>query len=109
MEDQEEWKIWPPYEIFYIESLLTKTKTIIADYEHLDRVTKDQGLFEQNPLILIDLAENIVNQAAAISRYLFPSRQNGPKNKIHKLRGEKLRESLEVNDDNILTNRNVRT
>tara|TARA_R110002033_G_C3844025_1_gene235069 strand:- start:626 stop:796 length:171 start_codon:yes stop_codon:yes gene_type:complete len=29
MKEQEEWKIWPPYEIFYIESLLTKTKTAV--------------------------------------------------------------------------------
>ena len=29
MKGQEEWKIWPPHEIFYIESLLTKTKTAV--------------------------------------------------------------------------------
>lgn len=32
----EDWKIWPPYEIFYIESLLTLARTAISDYEYLD-------------------------------------------------------------------------
>lgn len=108
MENQEEWKIWPAYEVFYIESLLTKTKTAIAEYELLDRVITDQKLFEKNPLILIDLAENIINNGAAISRYLFPSRDKGTKNKIHKLRGEKLRESLQINEGNPLEHRFVR-
>lgn len=108
MEKQEEWKIWPPYEIFYIESLLTKTKTAISGYELLDKIITDQKLFEQNPYRLIDLAENIINQAAAISRYLFPSRNEGAKNETHKLRGEKLRESLQVAHDNVLEHRFVR-
>lgn len=99
LEEQEKWKIWPPYEIFYIESLLTKTKTAIADYEHLDKVITTPELFEENPNILIDLAENIINQGAGISRYLFPARYKGSRNKIHKLRGEKLRESLQIGQD----------
>ncbi len=108
MENQEEWKIWPPYEVFYIESILTKTKTAIADYELLDKVITDQELFEKNPNILIDLAENIISNGAGISRYLFPSRYKGTKNKIHKLRGEKLRESLQIDHGNALEHRHVR-
>lgn len=108
MEELNDWKIWPPYEIFYIESLLTKTKTAIADYEILDKVITDQKLFEQNPNILIDLAENIINQGAAISRFLFPSRYKGTTNNIHKLRGEKLRDSLQIGENNALEHRFVR-
>jgi hypothetical protein len=108
MENQEEFKIWPPYEIFYIESILTKTRTAIADYELLDKVINNQILFEKNPNILIDLAENIINQGAAISRYLFPSRYKGNKNKIHKLRSEKLRESLNIKEGNVLEHRSIR-
>jgi len=99
------WKIWPPYEIFYIESLLTLTNTATSDYEYLDKVITNQELFDQNPYILIDLAENIINQAATISRYLWPTKQ---KPKIHRLRGEKLREKLLIYDDNILKSRSVR-
>jgi hypothetical protein len=108
MLDQKDWKIWPPYEIFYIESLLTKTRAAIAGYELLDKVITDQKLFNENPSILIDLAENIINQAAAISRYLFPSHSEGAKNLVHKLRGEKLRESLLVEQENVLEHRWVR-
>ena len=98
------WKIWPPYEIFYIESLLTLTGTAISDYEHLDTVITSQELFDENPYILIDLAENIINQAATISRYFWPTKPA----KIYRLRGEKLREKLLINDDNILKSRSVR-
>lgn len=100
----EDWKIWYPYEIFYIESLLTLTKRIIGDYELLVRVIKDQELFEQNPFQLIDLAESIINLSASISRYLNPTKQD----LVHKLRGEKLREYLIVVPDNILLSRTVR-
>ncbi len=101
----DDWKIWPPYEIFYIESLLTLTRTATSDYEYLDKVITNQKLFDQNPYILIDLAENIINQAATISRYLWPTKQ---KPKMHRLRGEKLREKLLIDDDNILKSRSVR-
>jgi len=101
----DDWKIWPPYEIFYIESLLTLTGTATSDYEYLDKVITNREIFDQNPYILIDLAENIINQAATISRYLWPTKQ---KLKIHRLRGEKLRDKLLINDDNILKSRTVR-
>jgi hypothetical protein len=99
------WKIWPPYEIFYIESLLTLTGTAIAQYESLDEIVTNQELFNQNPFLLIDLAENIINQAASISRYFWPAKKQPP---IHQLRGEKLREKLLVADDNVLHSRAVR-
>ena len=105
---QENWKIWPPYEIFYIESLLTKTSTAISYYERLDEIITDQELFDQYSLSLIDLAENIINQAAAISKYLFPIRVKGTKNLPHKLRGEKLKEALQIETNNPLEDRWVR-
>jgi hypothetical protein len=101
----DDWKIWPPYEVFYIESLLTLTKTAISEYEYLDKVITSQDLFNQNPDILIDLVENIINQAATISRYFWPTKQQ---TKIHRLRGEKLREALLINEHNILKSRSVR-
>ena len=84
---------------------MTLTGTAISDYEYLDKVITNQELFDQNPYILIDLAENIINQAATISRYFWPTKQTP---KIHRLRGEKLRENLLINDDNILKSRGVR-
>jgi hypothetical protein len=100
-----DWKIWPPYEVFYIESLLTLTGTATSYYEYLDKVITNQKLFDQNPYILIDIAENIINQAATISRYLWRTKE---KPKVHRLRGEKLREKLLINKDNILKSRTIR-
>lgn len=100
----EDWKIWPPYEVFYIESLLTLTRTAISHYERLDAIITNQQLYDENPNLLLDLAENIINQAAAISRYLWPVR----KHRVHELRGEKLREALKITPDNILFSRDVR-
>lgn len=100
----EDWKIWPPYEVFYIESLLTLTRTAISHYENLDAIITNQQLFDEDPNLLIDLAENIINQAAAVSRYLWPVR----KHRVHELRGEKLREALKIKPDNILFSRDVR-
>ncbi len=100
----QEWKIWPPYEILYIESLFTLTKRITEDYEYLDSIITDQELLQTNSHELIDISENIINGCAAVSRYLNPTKQNS----IHKLRGEKLRKYLSINDDNILLSREVR-
>lgn len=59
---------------------------------------------------LIDLAENIVNQAGIISRYFFPSRdrKNPDKNRFHELRSEKLRELFLDNRNSIIADRKFR-
>jgi hypothetical protein len=108
MMEENEYGIWPPYEILYIESLLSKTKIAITDYETLDEIISDQKKFDIDSLKLIDLAENIINQGAAISRYLFPSRNRGTNGRKHKLRGEKLRKSLKIVENNPLEHRFVR-
>jgi hypothetical protein len=100
----EEWKIWPPYEVFYIESMLTITRTTISEYEYIDKIITDRVSYEGDKLILIDLAHNIINQAAALSRYFWPS----SKHRVCILRAEKLREKLNIEMDNVLQNRDVR-
>jgi len=57
-----DWKIWYPYEIFYIESLLSLTRRITDDYERLDQIITSQELLKQNAFELIDLVENIINK-----------------------------------------------
>lgn len=104
MPNQEEWKIWPPYEALYIESLLTITKTAIDQYEILDQIITDQEFFDKNPMALLDLSQNIVNQAAILSRYFWPVK----KGRIHQLRGEKLRNAFSLDDTNPLKNREFR-
>lgn len=103
-ESIKDWKIWYPYETFYIESLLTLTNRIINDYEYLNEIIKNRELLESSPLMLIDLAENIINLSASISRYLSPVK----KDLIHTLRGEKLRVHLLIEPESILLSRDVR-
>jgi hypothetical protein len=100
----EEWKIWYPYEVFYIESILTITRTAISEYEYLNMIITDQALFDKNRFILIDLSQNIINQAASLSRYFWPS----SKHRVCQLRGEKLREKLNIETNNILEDRSMR-
>jgi hypothetical protein len=110
IEGYEDWKIYPVYQKFYFESLKSATDSAIISWERINLIVTNQDLYDDENLKLIDLAENIVNQSGIISRYFFPipDRRNEEKNRIHKLRGEKLRELYSVNEDNILTNRKFR-
>ena len=99
-----DWKICYTYEIYYIESLLSLTNRISSDYEMIDFIITDEERFKKQNLMLIDLAENIINLSAVISRYLKPTKTE----LIHKLRGEKLRLHLIIENDNVLLSRKVR-
>lgn len=98
-------KIWYPHEAFYIESMLTITRTAMIEQEMLKTIVRELKNGEtKNQVLLIDLAQNIVNHAAAISRYLWPSN-----NKItHKRRGQRLREAFEIQESNPIKNKDVR-
>lgn len=101
-------KIYPMYEVFYIECIKTASLNAIESWEKLNEIVSDENLFESNGIETIDLSENIVNQAGIISKYFFPPRVEGLKNTIHRLRGEKLRESYMIADDNILKDKDFR-
>lgn len=108
IDGQEQWKIWYPYEVFYIECIKVAALNAIESWEELNKIVSDEHLLETNSIDTVDLAENIVNQAGIISKYFFPPRSNGQKNLIHKLRGEKLRDAFKIDDTNILKDRTFR-
>src|SRR5690606_24490626 len=109
IEEYEDWKIYPIYKVFYYECLKTATYSAINSWEQINRIVENLNPNEVN-LDLIDLAENIVIQAGIISRYFFPTKEkyNSDKNRIHQLRGEKLRELFLINENNVLANRKFR-
>lgn len=109
IEGYEDWKIYPVYRIFYYECLKTATDSAIKSWEQINKIIENFNSDEEN-LDLIDLAENIVNQAGIISRYFFPTKDkyNPEKNRIHQLRGERLRELFSISEDNVLANRKFR-
>lgn len=110
IEGYEDWKIYPVYRIFYFECLNIATASAIASWEDINQIVTNQVAYDEHHLMLIDLAENIVNQAGIISRYFFPTKdnRNPVKNKIHQLRGEKLRSLFSIDQNNILTDRKFR-
>ncbi|MDH2208510.1 MULTISPECIES: hypothetical protein [unclassified Empedobacter] len=103
-EGQEQIKIWPPYEVFYLECIKTASLNAIESWETLNEIVSDENLLKTNAIDTVDLAENIVNQAGIISKYFFPP----VKNLIHKLRGEKLRETFKIDDGQELSKRDFR-
>lgn len=108
-EGQENWKIWPPYEVFYIECIKTAALNAIENWEAINEIVSNESLLDTNSIQTVDLAENIVNQAGIISKYFFPPiDEKKPKNQIHKLRGEKLRDAFSINENHQLSDRNFR-
>ena len=102
--NEDELGIYPTYELFYIECILSATESAINSLEEIDLILSDSKLLKDFGLKIIDLSENIINQAGIISKYFYP-----PSNlKIHQLRAEKLRESYQIEDSNILKDRKFR-
>ena len=59
---------------------------------------------KDNQGLLLDLSQNVITHAAAISRYFWPSSNK----EIHKLRGSRLREAFDIDDSNSIKSREVR-
>jgi len=97
-------KIYPPYQVFYMESLLSITSSAITSIdifiENLDEVDA-----YKNDLHLLDLLQNIINQTAMLSKYFFVHES---KRDIHRNRAEHLRELFQIADDSILRDKTVR-
>lgn len=105
-EGQEQIKIWPPYEVFYLECIKTASLNAIEVWEALNELVLDEN---KNKIFAVDLAENIVNQAGIISKFFFPPvDQKNSKKLIHRLRAEKLREAFKIDDNKELSKRTFR-
>lgn len=105
--------IWPPYQAFYIHSMLFCTASALRSVSLLNKnleklletkCSPGEGAFRQRAVL--DSLQNIVNQGAALSRFFWPSRQGV--NGVHKNRAEHLRKALRIGEDNILRDRTLR-
>jgi len=101
----QEYKIWFPHEVFYIESLLSITRTILSEQNDVANILDEiqSGNYE-NEKILIDAVQNICIQAAQMSKFFWPI----SKDKIHKKRGQRLREVYNIKESNCLKDKDVR-
>lgn len=101
--------IWPPYEAFYIQSMLFNAKAAAASIEQINavmHVVKENS--PENPVsalpvqYLLGNLQNLVLHAAALSRYFWPSRDQ------HDWRGTQLRRALSIEDDSPWKSRDLR-
>jgi hypothetical protein len=111
MSEEENWDIFPPFEAFYIEMLLwhtTAAKTsidVVGEWLELFRANDKKALELKKPQLFGHL-QNIIQQAGAISRYFWPSKEG--KKAIHERRASRLRASLLVDDTSPLKERSLR-
>lgn len=104
-----EFKIWPPFEIMYIESMLTIARSAMEAQTSLqliiDELESGSPNTQDKTEYIIDLVQNLLGSAAALSRYFWPVRT---KSITTVMRAEKLREAFSIADTNPLKNRDVR-
>lgn len=99
-----QFEIHPFNEVFYIETLLNKTHSVLHDVESLNNIWKNGNHDCKYDDVILDLFQNIILNAAGISRFFWPSKNAG----IYKIRAEKLREVYNVSDISVLKNRDMR-
>ena len=100
--------ILPYYEAFYLLSIHYCADRCLEAFHQYDQLKKEDVI----PEYLISLVQEAVGHAAALSRYFWPS-PIGRKNQknfqlLKSKRGEKLRESFELNEKSPLYNRDLR-
>jgi len=96
---QTELSIWPPYEAFYIQSMLFNSSSAVRSILRLESIfaklpeyptTEDVDLLPTK--IVLNELQNMVVQAASLSRYFWPVRAE------HKSRGRVLCECFAMTE-----------
>ncbi|MBS1780452.1 MAG: hypothetical protein JST70_14070 [Bacteroidetes bacterium] len=104
----QDYKIWYPYEAFYIESMLIVARAAMEAQTQLqitiDELESGKPNTQDETEYVIDLIQTFLINAGALSRYFWPSR----KQQVHTLRAEKLREAFEIKEGNPLEDRDMR-
>lgn len=101
--------IWPPYEAFYIQSMLFNSMSAMrsiarleAIFEKLPERPTDDDVQRLPAKRILDELQNMVMQAAALSRYFWPVRKG------HEARGQLLRETFALDATSPLQSRDLR-
>ncbi len=102
-------KEWPLCQVFYLESMMTICESIKSAYLEIVEKQKNPKKYNFDHNDLLDRLQLIIEQAAALSRYFWPSyNRDKLKNEIFKQRGEFLREHFGLTDNSVLKNRELR-
>jgi hypothetical protein len=99
-----QFEIHPFNEVFYIKSLLNKTRAIMQDVESLNDIWKNENHDCKNDDVILDILQNIILNAGGVSRFFWSPKNNG----YYKIRSEKLRKVYNMNDSSVLKNREMR-
>ncbi len=102
-------EIWPPHEVFYIHSMRFSTLSAEKSINQVNAVLHVvQENSPEDPIgalpvhLILDELQNLLIQAAAVSRYFWPARVT------HEWRGAHLRSAFRINDENPLRSRELR-
>jgi len=105
----EDFLIWPPHEVFYINAMLfnttqalTAAKNIEAVIAYIKENVEHLKDLEIDTAACLDEVQSIALHAAALSKYFWPA------NKRYKARGAYLRDKFGVVADSPLEDRNLR-
>ena len=97
---------WPPCQAFYIESMITVTSSAIDSTEKLATIfDPNADLSDLQQEEILDWIQNIVTQAAALSRYFWAVKK---KEKMHKQRSQYLRLIFNISENSAIKNRDIR-
>jgi hypothetical protein len=104
MSNDDEFVIFPPFESFYIVTLLSCTESALISAEWVSRFLQERAKTPDkfSPQAVLNHLQNIALQGAAISRFFWPP------DKKYKRRGAFLRERFKLDDSNPLRSRELR-
>jgi hypothetical protein len=101
--------IWPPYEAFYISSMLFNTQSAYASIgavasviDHIANVESDDPFTDIDQHSVLNELQNVVVQGAAVSRYFWPIRKG------HEQRAKQLRSAFNITEESPLFSRSLR-
>lgn len=102
--------IWPPHESFYLEAMLHCSESLRAANDIADALEAKSGCspssqeWQDHARTIVNSVQVFIVQAAAISRYFWPTRKKEP----HLSRAARLRDGLGISDRSPLRNRDLR-
>jgi hypothetical protein len=102
--------IWPPYQALYFESMAFLTASAVQSVRELNNAleawssSSDEERPEFNPEHILNAVQNIIQHAAALGRYFWPSDENGR----HAERAKVLKERFKISEESALRSRTLR-
>lgn len=101
--------IWPPFEAFYIQSMLFSGSSAVRSIARLEKILEQaperfalEDIEKLPSKLILDELQNMVSQAGALSRYFWPVR------KEFFSRGELLRSTFLMTEESPLFSRDLR-